>query len=127
MGYFESERSRYEHTLAFWRSLALKHRQTFLRCAAYSNRRPESHPDYLAACPQTTNFAFVEVKGPDDYLRQSQERFFPELVSQAGQDVWVARSSSDGSRFAFHRFEGEALIRHETLFGKPIELHRPVG
>jgi hypothetical protein len=120
IAYFEVERHRYEQVLHFWRSIGPEHRQTFIACAGYSNRRPEAHPDYLVACPRIVQLAFVEVKGPKDYLRPTQRRFFPELASQGGQEVWLARCTADGSGIAFRRFEGATLIPHDTLFGKAI-------
>jgi hypothetical protein len=53
--------------LAFWNGCP-DMREMFLRCAAFSNRRPESHPDYLVLFRNhhERQYAFVEVKSPPE-------------------------------------------------------------
>jgi len=78
----------------------------FLRYASYSNRRPESHPDYLVAFRNNhgTECTFVEVKSPRESLRASQRQFFPELVKKAGQRVMLVRLTEDGENVRFFEF-----------------------
>lgn len=120
--YFRTELARYRHVVKFWRHCGQQARRSFLRCARFSNRRPESHPDYLVASRQIddtgVDFGFVEVKGPRESLHSSQKRFFPELVRRAGQKVWLARFTMRGRTFRFARFAaGGQLIASDTLFG----------
>lgn len=126
--YFEQELDRYRRVLRFWRRSGPELRRAFKSCAAYSNRRAETHPDYLVVSQskwgRAPSFGFVEVKGPRESLRPSQRRFFPELVRDAGQSVWVARCYRCESpvAFRFARF-GPAgqIIACNTLFGSPTE------
>lgn len=126
--YFEQELDRYRRVLRFWHRSGPELRRAFKSCAAYSNRRAETHPDYLVVSHSkrgsAPSFGFVEVKGPRESLRSSQRRFFPELVRCAGQSVWVARCYRRESpvAFRFGRF-GPAgqIIASNTLFGRPTE------
>lgn len=106
--YFLSELARYERVLKFWQACGQRTRRNFHRCARYSNRQADAHPDYLFALRdksgRVVDSGFVEVKGPDESLRPSQKRFFPELVRYAGQKVWLARFLSDGNRINFGEF-----------------------
>jgi hypothetical protein len=81
----------------------------FLRCAAYSNRRPESHPDYLVLFRKLGDTActFVEVKSPRESLRPSQRKFFPELVREAGQRVMLVRLTDNGENVRFFEFNSD--------------------
>jgi hypothetical protein len=104
-GYFAEELARYRGVLAFWR-LSAKLRKIFLQCANYSNRRPESHPDYLLLFQNRNQMecAFIEVKSPKESLRPSQKKFFPELVKKATQRVLVVRLTEDGKNARFFEF-----------------------
>ena len=120
--YFACELARYKRVLKFWRRCGHKVRRTFLRCAAFSNRRPESHPDYFVASPRSrgsgADFGFVEVKGPRESLRPSQRRFFPELVRRAEQKIWLARFTMAGDGFSFGQFTARGqLVSCDSLFG----------
>lgn len=103
--YFRDELDRYEAVMAFWRKSA-ELRKMFLRCAEFSNRRPESHPDYLVLFQRRGKMksAFVEVKSPRESLRPSQRRFFPELV-RAGQRVLLVRLTEEGEKVRFFEFD----------------------
>jgi len=118
--YFRTELARYRHVIKFWHHCGQQVRRSFLRCARFSNRRPESHPDYLVVSRQIdgADFGFVEVKGPRESLRPSQTRFFPELVRRAGQKVWLARFTMHGRtvRFAWFAARGQ-LVASDNLFG----------
>jgi hypothetical protein len=99
--YFAEERERYDRVKRFWHLCGVDAQQAFRRCAAYSNRRPEAHPDYFVVAPRSRrrkSFAFVEVKGNRESVKPSQRRFFPELVRRAGQRVWLARVAEKGDR-----------------------------
>jgi hypothetical protein len=106
--YFRTELGRYRHVIKFWLHCGEQVRRSFLRCARFSNRRPESHPDYLVVSRRShgsgLDFGFVEVKGPRESLRPSQRRFFPELVRHASQKVWLARFTMHGRGIRFARF-----------------------
>ncbi len=123
--YFLTELARYRRILKFWRNCGDRARRTFLRCAGFSNRLPEAHPDYFVVSQQRrsngVDFGFVEVKGPRESLRLSQRRFFPELVRRGGQKIWLARFRMPGNGISFARFTttGE-LIHSDTLFGDQI-------
>jgi len=115
---FQNELARYYRTARFWEHCGPKMRRDLLRCLRYSNRIPvecqaaQAHPDYLVyfrtRFPERPAYGFVEVKGPRESLRPSQKRFFPELVSKAGQHVWVARvESANRVRFARFNSRGE--------------------
>lgn len=103
--YFLEEKTRYRRVIGFWKQSA-KLRKMFLRCAAYSNRRPETHPDYLVLFTTVGGLvcAFVEVKSPKEALRPSQRRFFPELVREAGQRVMLVRLMENGENVRFFEF-----------------------
>jgi hypothetical protein len=111
-GYFIEEQARYRRVVSFWKQNAGL-RKMFLRCASYSNRRPESHPDYLVKFRNSdrTECAFVEVKSPRESLRASQRQFFPELVKKAGQRVMLVRLTEEGQNVRFFEFNsgGELL------------------
>lgn len=108
--YFLTELARYRQVIKFWRECDDSVRQAFHRCARFSNRRPESHPDYFVVFRDShgrvSDFGFVEVKGPRESLRPSQRRFFPELVRRAGQKVWLARFKMRGNGISFGQFTG---------------------
>jgi hypothetical protein len=108
--YFLEELTRYRKVLAFWKE-CVELRKMFRRCAAFSNRRPESHPDYLVRFRGHDECMFVEVKSPRESLRPSQRQFFPELVKMAGQHVMLVRLTDDGRSVRFFEFtpEGELL------------------
>ncbi len=110
--YFLTELARYKRVLKFWRECGHSVRKTFLRCAKYSNRRPETHPDYLVVFRNSlghmVEYGFVEVKGPRESLRPSQRKFFPELVRRAGQKIWLARFSMRGTSINFARFTSKS-------------------
>ena len=112
--YFLEELRRYRKVLAFWNGCP-DLRKMFLRCAAFSNRRPESHPDYLVLFRNhhARQYAFVEVKNPRESVRPSQRHFFPELVEKAGQRVMLVRLTDDGESIRFFEFNsgGELLPR----------------
>ena len=97
--------ARYRRVVSFWKQNA-DLRKMFLRYASYSNRRPESHPDYLVAFRNNhgTECTFVEVKSPRESLRASQRQFFPELVKKAGQRVMLVRLTEDGENVRFFEF-----------------------
>lgn len=100
--YFREEQARYRRVVAFWKQSA-ELRKTFLRCAGYSNRRPESHPDYLVLfCGK--DCAWVEVKSPRESVRPSQRQFFPELVREAGQRVMLIRLTETCENVRFFEF-----------------------
>ncbi len=107
------ELERYQRAVAFWKTCGSEMQQDFLRCLSYSNRRPETHPDYLVRFrtkfPDVPCVGFVEVKGPWESLRPSQKRFFPELVTKARQRVWVARVEG-ASRIRFGRFNSKGQL-----------------
>lgn len=122
--YFSGELARYRRVRKFWTLCGDEARRAFLRCARFSNRRPESHPDFFVACPAAirrgSDFGFVEVKGPRESVRPSQKRFFPELIGRARQRVWLARFKMHGDGISFGRFEGTGrLVAFDTLFGNP--------
>lgn len=125
--YFLNELARYEQVLQFWHYSGSSVRQAFLRCARFSNRRSESHPDFLVAFrdshDRVIDSGFVEVKGPRESLRPSQRRFFPELVRHADQKVLLARFTMDGEDIKFREFtaEGELIPRNTPfdLLGGP--------
>jgi hypothetical protein len=104
--YFSRMRGVYEDVLHFWRAVPPPVRQAFLDCAAFSNKRPESHPDFFVAAPQAftgiESFGWVEVKSPRDRLKPSQKKFFPELIRDLQQPVWVGRWRS-GTELVFSR------------------------
>jgi len=115
---FRKELARYYRAAEFWRCCGPKMRKDLLRCLRYSNRIPvlsqaaQAHPDYLVHFRTTSSerpaYGFVEVKGPRESLRPTQKRFFPELVTKAGQRVWVARvESSKTIRFARFNSKGQ--------------------
>ena len=116
--YFAREFARYQSALAFWRACGSQMRRDFLSCARYSHRLPEAHPDYLVhfrtGFAKAPAYGFVEVKGPRESLRPSQKRFFPELVTKAGQRVWVARVESV-KRIRFARFNPKGELRSCSL------------
>jgi hypothetical protein len=93
--HYIQELERYKRVLSFWKACGQEVKRCFLRCARYSERRAEAHPDYLVVFrasngdPQAAGF--VEVKSPREGLKPSQRRFFPELITQAQQRVWIAR------------------------------------
>jgi len=93
--YFVEQLARYDRAARFWRKCGQQARDSFLRCARYSNRQADAHPDYLVALRNKSgrvlDFGFFEVKGPRESLKPSQKRFFPELVRCAGQNVRLAR------------------------------------
>ena len=103
--YFLDEQARYRRVLSFWSQNA-NVRKMFLRCASYSNRRPESHPDYLVLFRNNnrTECAFVEVKSPRESMPASQRRFFPELVKKAAQRVMLVRLTERGENVRFFEF-----------------------
>jgi len=105
----------YKRAVAFWKACGSRMRRDFLRCVGYSNRRPETHPDYLVRFrAKALTYGFVEVKGPRESLRPSQKRFFPELVRKAGQHIWVARVES-ASRIRFARFNLKGELQSCSL------------
>ena len=105
----------YKRAVAFWKACGSRMRRDFLRCMGYSNRRPETHPDYLVRFrAKALTYGFVEVKGPRESLRPSQKRFFPELVRKAGQHIWVARVES-ASRIRFARFNLKGELQSCSL------------
>jgi hypothetical protein len=107
--YFLKELGRYRKVVAFWEECA-DLRKMFLSCAAYSNRRPESHPDYFVRF-RNHECSFVEVKSPKESLRPTQRQFFPELVKTAGQRVMLVRLTEDAKSIRFFEFNlgGELL------------------
>ena len=112
--YFRHERARYDGVNTFWRNAAHPVRRAIRRCAFYSNRRPESHPDYFVifrdARRRMNEFGFVEVKGPLESLRPSQKRFFPELVECANQKVFLARCTVKEDTFDIRMFKGNGEL-----------------
>jgi hypothetical protein len=52
--------------------------------------RPCQPPDLLVYRPNLRNFYFCEVKGPNDYLRPVQKRFFNRLERNVGKPVHIA-------------------------------------
>jgi hypothetical protein len=103
--YFLGEQARYRRVITFWKQSA-ELREMFLRCAAYSNRRPESHPDYLILFKTLgkRTCAFIEVKSSRESVRPSQRQFFPELVREAGQRVMLVRLTDGGGNLRFFEF-----------------------
>lgn len=121
--YFLSELARYERVLKFWRECGQQGRESFLRCARYSSRQADAHPDYLVAPRdirgRVVQFGFVEVKGPREALKPSQRRFFPELVRCARQEVWLARFPTRGNSINFGQFSATGEVRPcDTLQSK---------
>ncbi len=119
--YFFRELDRYKRVLKFWRECGPQVRKTFLRCARYSNKRPESHPGYLIVFrnifDEVVDSGFVEVKGPRESLRPSQRRFSPELVNCAGQNVWLARFNMRGTGMRLEQFtSGGQLTPYSRSF-----------
>ena len=112
--YFLDQLAQYNQVVKFWRHSGDLVRKSFLRCARYSNRRPEAHPDYLVVFRdrrgRRVDFGFVEVKGPRESVRTSQKRFFPELVMCAGQSVLVARFTMRGTEIKFARFTAQGKL-----------------
>lgn len=109
--YFLEEHARHRRVVSFWKQNA-KFREGFLRCARYSNRRPESHPDY---CVLLRNHGgaqgvFIEVKSPRESIRPSQRQFFPELVREAAQRVMLVRLSDRGENLRFFEFSADGNI-----------------
>jgi hypothetical protein len=100
--YFLEEQARYRRVVAFWKESA-ELRKMFLRCASYSNRRPESHPDYLVLF-RGSDCVWVEVKSPRESVRPSQRQFFPELVREAGQRVMLVRLTEAEENLRFFEF-----------------------
>ena len=94
----------------------------FVRTASYSNRRPESHPDYLAVFKNldATSCAFVEVKSPKESIGPSQRQFFPELVREAGQRVMLVRLTDAGENARFLNLTLAGTSRHIPFRNKPI-------
>lgn len=113
--YFLNELARYKRVLKFWRNCGRQARQNFLRCARYSNKQADGHPDYLIAVRdgrgRVVDSGFVEVKGPRESLRPSQRKFFPELVRCAGQKVWLARFPMRGNSINFGQFTPIGEVR----------------
>jgi hypothetical protein len=109
--YFLEELTRYRKALVFWKECA-ELRRMFRRCAAFSNRRPESHPDYLVVFQNHPEIecAFVEVKSPRESLRPSQRQFFPELVRKAQQRVMLVRLTDDGESVRFFEFNAAGKL-----------------
>lgn len=101
--YFLEEHARYRRVVSFWRQNA-EVRKRFLQSARYSNRRPESHPDYLVLF-SGSECAWVEVKSPKESVRPSQRQFFPELVRKAGQRVILVRLTEAGENLRFFEFK----------------------
>lgn len=103
--YFLDEQARYRRVISFWQRNA-NLRKMFLGCASHSNRRPESHPDYLVLFRNNNRLecSFVEVKSPRESMRASQLRFFPELVKKAGQRVMLVRLTEGGENVRFFEF-----------------------
>jgi hypothetical protein len=122
--YFAEQSGRYNRALKFWRECGQQARQSFHRCARYSNRQADSHPDYLVAPRdkqgRVLQFGFVEVKGPRESLRPSQRRFFPELVRRAGKNVWLARVPDHGTVINFWQFTATGEVRPcDSTFERP--------
>jgi hypothetical protein len=113
--HFLGQLARYKRALKFWRECGHHARESFLRCARYSNRQADAHPDYLVALRDNRgrvfDVGFVEVKGPRESLRPSQKRFFPELVRCAGQKVWLARFPARGNSINFGQFTATGEVR----------------
>jgi hypothetical protein len=113
--YFVKQLARYKRALNFWRECGQQTRDSFLRCARYSNRQADAHPDYLVALRNirghVVDFGFVEVKGLHEWLRPSQRQFFPELVRCAGQKVWRARFPTRGNSINFGEFTATGEVR----------------
>lgn len=117
VAYFLEEQDRYRRVLAFWRK-STEVRKMFLHCASYSNRRPESHPDYcvLLRNHRAAESVFVEVKSPKESIRPSQRLFFPELVREAAQRVMLVRLTEDGKNVRFFEFNaGGGLLPRPCL------------
>ncbi len=120
--YFARELARYRRVIRFWHGSGDSVRNAFLRCARFSNRRPESHPDYVVVfrnrSGQVVDSGFVEVKGPRESLRPSQRRFFPELVRRARHRVWLARFNMRETSIKLEQFSGDGqLIPCTTIPG----------
>jgi hypothetical protein len=116
--YFQQERARYDGVLHFWRSAQDCTRAAFLRAAAAFNKRSEGYPDYFAqaSSPSRLNeckFGWVEVKSPRDTLNPNQRRFFPELMSATGQQVWIARMRESREGFLFRRLMPDGILGPE--------------
>lgn len=79
----------------FWKLCPIGAKRAICRCRRYSKRIPEAHPDYFVVFSKSW-YGFVEVKGFRESMRPSQQRFFPELVLNARQRIWVARINPDG-------------------------------
>lgn len=125
--YFLDEQARYRRVISFWKQNA-DLRKMFLRCAAHSNRRPESHPDYLVLFRTNgrAECAFVEVKSPRESMRASQRRFFPELVKKAGQRVMLVRLTERGENVRFFEFtrNGDFFPQFPLRRGRRAEMKR---
>lgn len=111
--YFQENLERYRSVKKFWNECA-QARKLFLRCASFSNRRPESHPDYLVQFRdqnhRNVKCAFVEVKSPRESIRPSQRRFFPELVRGAGQRIMLARINENAKNVRFFEIESNGQL-----------------
>jgi len=113
--YFAEERARYLAVAQFWSRCGTKARSALKRCMTYSNRRPESYPDCFVVFKDKSgkieDCGFVEVKGPRESIRESQRRFFPELVRCCGQKVWLARFTMNETDVRFARFQSDGQLQ----------------
>lgn len=122
--YFLKEQTRYRRVVAFCKQSA-EVRKRFLRCARYSNRRPESHPDYVAVF-SGSHCTWVEVKSPRESLRPSQRQFFPELVREVGQRVMLVRITDGGENVRFFEFNSDGqLLPSSAPLSSTARAHLP--
>lgn len=99
--YYSEISARYQSARNFWNECPRNAKSTVLRCLRYSNRVPEAHPDYFVIF-RGTGPAFVEVKGLRESIRPSQRRFFPELVANASQRIWLVRVNHSGRKLRWY-------------------------
>ena len=105
--YYSACISRYKWTLKLWSSYPVSAKRAILRCSRYSNRIPEAHPDYYVVFQvrgrERPAHGFVEVKRFRESIRPSQQRFFPELVNNNSQRIWIVRIEPHGRKLHWYR------------------------
>lgn len=96
--YFK-ERSLHRFVLSQWAQFPLGGKRAVLRSRRFTDKQDTAYPDYFVVFRRIGKimpwYGFVEVKGKRESVRPSQQRFFPRLVKDNSQTIWLARLEAE--------------------------------
>lgn len=116
--YFAKNRLLHRSIQEVWRQYPLAPKRAVLRCRRFSERMPEAYPDYyvtfLDSQREFLTHCFVEVKGFRESVRPSQKLFFPKLVAENSQRIWIVRLAPRGKEMRWYQFGPDGPKRMPT-------------